>query len=467
MRVIDHRQFRLSNQGRRIPRWLKISLTGLGVIAGIFVLLNLAMGILYRDKVLPNYTVASVPIGNISFDKLGQKVSADKLLPQSVTFKKDDAAKNVAPKDLGVAVDWTATQENIKKSRSWLPIVSLVVKKTAPLELKLDNSQFAAAAEELETTFTKAPLPERIAFRDNNFAIVPPEAGYQPEISQLRMSLISSLEQGKNTLAVPTKATNSSAPTGKLQSELSLLQKRLETKITLTNTGRSKQLSRTDIANFYEPSDQTLKLSDAKIGEVVARAASGFGITAVNQSEAISAIHYALSKQQAVNFALANQGVKVYHYCTAVKGVDASALTEYRQKLAAVYGDPRGWNNGGAAALVHAESGCDFTAWLSAPASMTSFGAICDSYYSCRVGPNVVVNYDRWTGATDPWNAAGGTLEDYRVMVINHETGHWFGFGHRSCPGAGQPAPVMQQQSIDLQGCTFNAWPTAAELADL
>jgi hypothetical protein len=141
-------------------------------------------------------------------------------------------------------------------------------------------------------------------------------------------------------------------------------------------------------------------------------------------------------------------------------------LPEYRQKLAAVYGDPRGWNQGGAT-LVYAESGCDFTDWLSAPESMAGFGSICDSYYSCRVGSNVVVNYDRWMGATDPWNQAGGSLEDYRVMVINHETGHWFGFAHRNCTGPGQPAPVMQQQSISLQGCTFNPWPTAPEITTL
>lgn len=467
MGIVDHRRFRPVNKKRGIPRWLKIMLVSLGAIAVVFVLANLAMGLFYRNKVLPNYSVASVPIGNISFADLDKKISVDKLLPQKVTFKKDDKTKQIAPKDLGVSVDWSATQESIKKSRTQLPVISLFYKKSVPAELKLDNSQFATSAKDLEATFAKSALPERIAPKGDNFAIVAPEAGYQMDIVELRLDLVGLLEQGKSVLSVPTKTINSTEPTGKLQSELSLLQKKLDAKITLINGANKKQLSRSEMTGFYELSGQTLKLSNAKIGEVVTGVASSFGITAVNRDDAVNAVLYALNKQQQVNFVLAKQGVKIYHYCTAVKGVDASALTEYRQKLAAVYGDPRGWNDGGVATLAYAESGCDFTAWLSAPASMTSFGAICDSYYSCRVGPNVIVNYDRWMGATDPWNAAGGTLEDYRVMVINHETGHWFGFGHRDCPAAGQLAPVMQQQSISLQGCTFNPWPTAAELAVL
>jgi len=87
--------------------------------------------------------------------------------------------------------------------------------------------------------------------------------------------------------------------------------------------------------------------------------------------------------------------------------------------------------------------------------------------WSCRVGPNVVINFDRWQNASPAWNQMGGTLEEYRHMVINHESGHWLGFGHAQCPGAGQQAPVMQQQSINLQGCKFNAWPTAGEIAAL
>lgn len=468
MKPRDLQQFRLTNKRQRFPKWLRVTLVTLGVLFGVFILANLVMHLLYRNKVMPNYSVAAVPIGGIPFDKLDDQVSVGELLPREVIFTKDDITKKVTPKDLGVTVDWTATQKHIRDAKIWLPLWSLVSKHTVPAELKLDNTHFATAAKGLEAAFTKIPLPERIVFRDDNFVIAAPESGYSLNTVQLRRDLIMLLEQGKTDLAAPTIVTNSTEPVGKLGGERDALNRKLGAKITFTAGNSTKQLSRADIARFFEPSGQTLKLSDAKIAEVVVATGQGLGVTPVNRSEAVQASHYALNKQLPVNFALVNQGKQVYAYCVAAKDLPSSVLSEFRQKLAAVYGDPRGWNKGGEFAIAYDEDSCDFTVWLSAAASVPSFGPdICDNYYSCRVGRNVVINYDRWKGATDPWNAAGGALEDYRVMVINHETGHWFGFNHRNCPGPGQPAPVMQQQSIDLQGCKFNTWPTPAELAAL
>lgn len=54
-------------------------------------------------------------------------------------------------------------------------------------------------------------------------------------------------------------------------------------------------------------------------------------------------------------------------------------------------------------------------------------------------------------------------LDGYHTMVVNHEMGHFLGFDHMLCPAAGQPAPVMQEETIDLAGCTPNAYPFAAD----
>lgn len=154
-------------------------------------------------------------------------------------------------------------------------------------------------------------------------------------------------------------------------------------------------------------------------------------------------------------------------YCISAKGVDPSFLPELEAKLASVYSDSRGWSLGGTNTFIKVSSGCSLTVWLTAAELMPSFGAICDSMWSCTVWPNVILNFDRWRFASPAWNGGGGSLDDYRSMVINHETGHWFGFGHRFCQGAGQLAPVMQQQSISLQGCTTNPWPLPYEKASL
>jgi len=105
-----------------------------------------------------------------------------------------------------------------------------------------------------------------------------------------------------------------------------------------------------------------------------------------------------------------------------------------------------------------------FTLVLSQASLVPSFSSQCSSMWSCRVGRFVIINQDRWKNASPAWNAAHLPLRDYRHMVVNHETGHWLGLHHASCPGKGRLAPVMQQQSKGLQGCRFNPFPTIHEL---
>ncbi len=155
---------------------------------------------------------------------------------------------------------------------------------------------------------------------------------------------------------------------------------------------------------------------------------------------------------------------RVVSYSISTRGAITADMDEFRSIVAATYADSRGWTRLGVS-FQQVDSGGQFTVFLSEASQMTSFSASgCDTTYSCNVGRAVVINQDRWLGGSPAWNDAGGDLASYRNMVINHETGHWLGHGHRQCGGAGQQAPVMQQQSLSMQGCEPNAWPLSAEM---
>ena len=75
--------------------------------------------------------------------------------------------------------------------------------------------------------------------------------------------------------------------------------------------------------------------------------------------------------------------------------------------------------------------------------------------YSCWNGRFAALNSWRWEFGADGFE----DIRTYRNYLVNHEFGHGLGYGHVSCPGAGEPAPVMMQQSKGLGDCVANGWP--------
>ncbi|MGY2065198.1 DUF3152 domain-containing protein [Blastococcus sp. SYSU DS0619] len=138
-------------------------------------------------------------------------------------------------------------------------------------------------------------------------------------------------------------------------------------------------------------------------------------------------------------------------------GVDGAAFAE---AVTTTLADPRSWGNGGRLSVQRVGAGAefDFRVSLVSPGSMETYcpGVGTGGYTSCRYGDRAVINLARWATAVPHY---GGDLATYRQYVVNHEVGHVFGHGHEQCPGPGQLAPVMQQQTLALDACVKNAWP--------
>ena len=126
--------------------------------------------------------------------------------------------------------------------------------------------------------------------------------------------------------------------------------------------------------------------------------------------------------------------------------------------------DPRGWSR--AAFRFVARPDAPFLIVLAEGSEVDQLCLPHETYreYSCQRGPVVALNARRWREATPKWT---GDLPTYRQMLVNHEVGHLLGQRHPrpQCPRPGLLAPVMAQQSTELDGCLPNPWPLDHEVA--
>jgi hypothetical protein len=144
-------------------------------------------------------------------------------------------------------------------------------------------------------------------------------------------------------------------------------------------------------------------------------------------------------------------------------GIDVDG-SGFASAVASTLGDPRSWGKGGQMSFqrVGADAAAagefEFKVSLVSPGHMETYcpGVGTGGYTSCRYGDRAVINLARWATAVPDYQ---GDIATYRRYVVNHEVGHVLGHGHEPCPGTGQRAPVMQQQTLGLDGCEKNAWP--------
>ncbi|HSW79799.1 MAG TPA: DUF3152 domain-containing protein [Candidatus Saccharimonadales bacterium] len=439
------------------------------IALGVFVFANILMAITYHSKVLPHYYLGQYPIGGM--DKvLLKNTPSEKILPAAVVLKKDDKTYNTTPAKLGISVDKDASLQNVQSWIRWVPVISLISVHHVALSLHIDEAQFTTSSKTIETSFYYPASDKYIVFNGADFDIAPAHGGHKVNTDRLLGTVTSSIQGGKTTITVPTTAIAVTKTGADLTGSLQQLQQKLNIQLAYDYHGQKTIPSKTDIGSWYVQSGQGMVPSMAKITAYVNSVGKKHGVIVANPSDIATATMYALTNSRSQSMVIVPQTANTFirSYCTNVTGVNANRLASLNGKLAAVYNDPRGWNDSGTIAFKHVASGCQYTVWLSAANLMGTFGSICDDFYNCQVGTNVVLNYDRWANATPPWNKTGGSLDDYRTLMIDHETGHRLGFrDNPTCPGTGQKAPVMMQQSVNLKGCIFNIWPLATEFTQL
>jgi hypothetical protein len=156
----------------------------------------------------------------------------------------------------------------------------------------------------------------------------------------------------------------------------------------------------------------------------------------------------------------------VVRYRLEMRTADA-ATADFPAVVGATLTDPRGWQRGDVRLVQDARAPNLIV--LAEPDETQRLCLPYDVYrkYSCQNGSVVALNAERWRKATPEWT---GSLAAYRQMLVNHEVGHLLGLHHPTgpqCPRPGRPAPIMSQQSTELNGCLPNPWPLPSEIAVL
>ena len=139
-------------------------------------------------------------------------------------------------------------------------------------------------------------------------------------------------------------------------------------------------------------------------------------------------------------------------YTTSVDSDVEYDPTVFAQEVDVYLADPNGWVSDGYRFV--RSSPADVEIHLSSPATLATNGCR-DPTLSCAEmnGRHMHLNAMRWTQGAPPSKL---NLNAYRQYMVTHEMGHILGHDHVKCPGPGQPAPLMLQQTLGIGKCKPN-----------
>ena len=124
----------------------------------------------------------------------------------------------------------------------------------------------------------------------------------------------------------------------------------------------------------------------------------------------------------------------------------------------ATLNDPRSWGLNGRMTFARTDGAAEIRIVLASASTVDKLCAPVDTkgVLSCGHDGMAALNFTRWVEGVA---AYGADRTGYRQYLVNNEVGLLLGHPHVECPGPGERAPVMQQQTVAVEPCTPNAWP--------
>ena len=432
------------------------------------------------------------------------------LAADKITFTFKDRKLQTSAKSLGIYVDEASLNKLISKTNIEDYIRPQYLTKALSLPLTYDLRKAEYSLTKFKQDGYLAPKNAKIAVDQDTLIILEGTDGHGLNIKQELLALMSNLKNSLSPVYQTVEPTVIKPNISKADIEHSRgeIEAMISAKYIISSSKKDVNISKSDLASWlvisksgdivsisadkelvkqyvinHATENQTSVVNEVttsfKSGrESIVTTAGRNGVAISNVDFIVNELYEKINSKKSANLAFVtaevpfkkvssvvnDTGIKgVYAYEVVVWGNVSSNINEFKALAAETLSSSLGWRASGVV-FQEVRSGGNFTLILAEPARVAAASSGCSANWSCRVGRNVIINDRNWAGATPSWNAAGGSIRDYRHMVINHEVGHRLGFGHRQCGGPGQPAPVMQQQSISLQGCKFNPWPLPFEI---
>ncbi|HEU5187088.1 MAG TPA: peptidoglycan binding domain-containing protein, partial [Candidatus Saccharimonadales bacterium] len=311
----------------------------MGTVVVLFVVTNVVLWAVYRERTYPRTKVVGVNIGSVAYSSLPQKLSEMKLLPNSVRLEHQDRISDVSFGDLGIQKDAERAAKSANSQRSWLPLLNLIRSPELKSPIRIDESTFNAKAAELATVLRKDAVNARLSLDGTTVTIKPAADGFELAQKSLQQAVVLALDRGQSKVNIPVETTAPKVTADSLKPARATLQNQLKISVVYRFNDKSRQARPDEIAKWFAPSGETYTLDKGAIQAFITQVGKDFGIRIKNAGAIVDSTQQAIEKQKSLALTVEEQrAAKTFTYCVAAKGVDASHLSGLKNMLQATYG---------------------------------------------------------------------------------------------------------------------------------